>query len=200
MFRRKSADVATEEPAVEEAAAPALPKSYTPKKGEATPKRVIAGRRQVEAPPTDRKEALRRSREKDRETRAQQREGMMKGDPRYLLPRDRGPAKTIARDVVDSRFNVGTFFIVALFLILVGSTRAMPVSVQYGANLLFLFMILAFLVDSVFLCRKVRRLVRERLPKEDVRWGGLYGYAVMRTLSFRRIRVPRPRVKVGDPI
>jgi hypothetical protein len=200
MFRRKSADMATEEPVVEESPAPAPPKSYTPKKGEATPKRVIAGRRQVEAPPTDRKEALRRQREKDRETRSQQREGMMQGDPRYLLPRDRGAARALARDLVDSRFNVGTFFIVALFLILVGSTRAMPASVQYGANLLFLFMILAFVVDSAFLCRRLRKLVRERLPKEDVRWGGLYGYAIMRTLSFRRIRVPRPRVKVGDPI
>jgi Protein of unknown function (DUF3043) len=200
MFRRKPADVATDEPVADEPADHPLPKSYTPKKGEATPKRVIAGRRQVEAPPTDRKEALRRQRGKDRETRTQQREGMMQGDPRYLMPRDRGPAKAIARDVVDSRFNVGSFFIVALFVILVGSTRAMPVSVQVGANMLFLFMILAFVVDSVFLGRKVRKLVRERLPKEDVRWGALYGYAVMRTLSFRRLRVPRPRVKVGERI
>jgi hypothetical protein len=200
MFRRKPADLVTEEPVVDEPADTAPPRSYTPKKGEATPKRVIAGRRQVEAPPTDRKEALRRSREKDRETRAQQREGMMNGDPRYLMPRDRGPAKALARDVVDSRFNVGTFFIVALFVILVGSTRAMPAGVQAGANLLFLFMILAFVVDTVFLFRKIRKLVQERLPKETVRWRGLYGYAIMRTLSFRRIRVPKPRVKVGDKI
>jgi hypothetical protein len=200
MFRRKSADVATEEPVVEEPVAPQLSKSYTPKKGEATPKRVVAGRRLVGAPPADRKEALRRSRDKDRETRAEQREGMMNGDPRYLLRRDRGADRALARDVVDSRFNVGTLFLVGLFLILIGSTRAMPGYVQYGANLLFLFMILAFVVDGFFLCRRIRRLVRERLPKQDVRWPALYGYAVMRTLSFRRIRVPRPRVKVGDPI
>jgi uncharacterized MAPEG superfamily protein len=200
MFRRKPADLATEEPVVDEPALSTLSKSYTPKKGEATPKRVVAGRRQVEAPPTDRKEALRRSREKDRETRAQQREGMMSGDPRYLMARDRGPAKALARDIVDSRFNVGTFFIVALFVILVGSTRAMPASVQAGANLLFLFMVLAFVVDTLFLFRKIRKLVGERLPKETVRWGALYRYAIMRTLSFRRIRVPKPRVKVGDRI
>ncbi len=200
MFRRKSAEVATAEPVVEEPVEAPAPKSYTPKKGEATPKRVLAGRRVVGAPPTDRKEALRRSREKDRETRTQAREGMMKGDPRYLLPRDRGPAKALVRDIVDSRFNVGTFFVVALFVILVGSTRAMPPAVQAGANLLFLFMILAFVVDAAFLCRKIRKLVRERLPKENVRWGGLYGYGAMRTLAFRRIRVPRPRVNVGDKI
>ena len=200
MFRRKPADVAVEEPVVDEPAEQSTPKGYTPKKGEATPKRVIAGRRVVETAPTDRKEALRRAREKDRETRTQQREGMMKGDPRYLMKRDQGADRALARDVVDSRFNVGSLFLVALLVILIGSTRSMPVSVQYGANLLFLFMILAFVVDSFFLCRRVRKLVRERLPKQDVRWGGLDGYAVMRTLSFRRIRVPRPRVKIGDRI
>lgn len=200
MFRRKSADVATEEPVVEEPVVAVQPKSYTPKKGEATPKRVVTGRRQVGAPPADRKEALRRARDKDRETRTEQREGMMKGDPRYLMKRDQGADRALARDVVDSRFNVGSLFLVALLVILIGSTRSMPVSVQYGANLLFLFMILAFVVDSFFLCRRIRKLVRERLPKQDVRWGGLYGYAVMRTLSFRRIRVPRPRVKIGDRI
>jgi Protein of unknown function (DUF3043) len=198
MFRRKPADLAVEEP-VDEPAEQSAPKGYTPKKGEATPKRVIAGRRVVETAPTDRKEAMRRAREKDRETRAQQREGMMKGDPRYLMPRDRGPVRALARDVVDSRFNVGTWFIVALFVILVGSTRAMPPAVQAGANLLFLFMVLAFVVDAVFLCRRIRKLARERLPKEDVR-GGVYGYAIMRTLSFRRLRVPKPRVRVGDKI
>jgi hypothetical protein len=177
-----------------------LPKSYTPKKGEATPKRVIPGRRVVESAPADRKEALRRAREKDRETRQQQREGMMAGDPRYLMPRDRGPVRALVRDVVDSRFNVGTWFILAMFVILVGSTRAMPPAVQAGANLLFLFMVLAFVVDAVFLCHKIRKLVKQRLPKEDVRWGGVYGYAIMRTLSFRRLRVPKPRVKVGDRI
>jgi hypothetical protein len=199
MFRRKPADVAVEEPVVEEPVAPAR-RSYTAKKGEATPKRVIAGRRPADAPPMDRREALKRSRQKDRETRTQQREGMMAGDPRYLMTRDKGPERALVRDIVDSRFSVGTYFIVALFLIVFGSSPAMPRAIQAGSNLLLLFMLLAFVVDSVFLCRRVRKLVRERLPKENVRWGALYRYAIMRTLSFRRLRVPKPRVKPGDAI
>jgi hypothetical protein len=199
MFRRKPADVAVEEP-VDEPDAPAMPKSYTAKKGEATPKRVIAGRRPVEAPPLDRREALRRSRQKDRETRTQQRDGMMAGDPRYLMARDKGADRALVRDIVDSRFSVGTYFIVALFLIVFGSSPAMPRAVQAGSNLLLLFMLLAFVVDSVLLCRRVRKLVHERLPKENPRWGALYRYAIMRTLSFRRLRVPKPRVKPGDTI
>ncbi len=200
MFRRKPADVAVEEPVDEEPAEPVTPRSYTPKKGEATPKRVIAGRRPVGAPPTDRREALRRSREKDRETRAQQREGMMAGDQRYLMKRDKGADRALVRDIVDSRFSVGTYFIVALFLIVFGSSSVMPRSVQAGANFLLLFMVLAFAVDSVLLCRRVRKIVTERLPKENVQWRGLYWYAIMRTLSFRRLRMPKPRVKPGDTI
>jgi hypothetical protein len=199
MFRRKPADVAVEEP-VDEPVAPAAPKAYTPKKGEATPKRVIAGRRPVEAPPMDRREALKRSRQKDRETRTQQREGMMAGDPRYLMARDKGADRALVRDIVDSRFNIGTYLIVALFLIVFGSSPAMPRAIQAGSNLLLLFMVLAFVVDSILLCRRVRKLVRERLPKENARWGALYRYAIMRTLSFRRLRIPKPRVKPGDAI
>jgi Protein of unknown function (DUF3043) len=200
MFRRKSADVAVEEPVDEEPVESATPRSYTPKKGEATPKRVIAGRRPVGAPPTDRREALRRSRQKDRETRTQQREGMMAGDPRYLMARDRGAPRALVRDIVDSRFSVGTYFIVALFLIVFGSSPSMPRAIQAGANLLLAFMVLAFAVDCVLLCRRVRKMVTERLPKESPRWRGLYWYAIMRTLSFRRLRVPKPRVKPGDTI
>jgi len=204
MFRRRSTDVVTDqvadEPVADEPVESGPPKSYTPKKGEATPKRVIAGRRPVETAPADRKEALKRSREKQRQDRVEQRAAMMAGDERYLLPRDRGPEKAIARDIVDSRYNIGTVFIFALLAILIGSTKTMPTQVQFGANLLFVFMIVALLVDSVIVCRKVRRLVRERLPKASVRWGSLYFYTIMRSISFRRLRVPKPRVMVGQQI
>jgi Protein of unknown function (DUF3043) len=116
------------------------------------------------------------------------------------MARDKGSDRALVRDIVDSRFSVGTYFIVALFLIVFGSSPSMPRSIQAGANLLLLFIVLAFAVDCVLLCRRVRKMVAERLPKEDHRWRGLYWYAIMRTLSFRRLRIPKPRVKPGDTI
>jgi len=53
-------------------------------------------------------------------------------------------------------------------------------------------------VDSVLISRKVKRLVRERYPKSEVR--GLSLYAIMRGITFRGMRVPKPRVKIGEQI
>jgi hypothetical protein len=200
IFRRKPADVATE-PVVDDVPAGSVrPKSYTAKKGDVTPKRVVAGRRVAAAAPANRKEALQRSREKQRQDRAEQRAGMMAGDERYLLARDRGPIRAIARDVIDSRHNVGTIFIFALVAILVGSFQGMPSQLQAAANLLFVLMIVVLLLDTALVFRRIRRLARERVPNATERWASLYFYTVMRAISFRPMRVPKPRVKVGDQI
>jgi hypothetical protein len=200
MFRRKPVEEVAEPVIDDEPDEPAQRKSYTAKKGEATPKRVIAGRRPVATTPATRKEAMKRASEKRRQDRVEQRAGMMAGDERFLPARDRGPIRAIARDVIDSRLNVGTIFIFALVAILVGSIQSMPTRVQAGANLLFLFMILALVVDSAFVFRRIRRLAKERHPNATERWGSLFFYTVMRSISFRFMRVPKPRVKVGQRI
>jgi Protein of unknown function (DUF3043) len=201
LFRRKSADLVQD--TVTEAVSDesdTRSKGYTPGKGKATPKRPAA-RGPREALPTDRKEAAKRTREREREARAEQRAGMMAGDDRYLLPRDKGPERALARDVVDARHNAGTWFFTLAFLVLIISTfRALPPQVILWANTLWL--VVGFLVnaDSVLISRKVGKLVRERYPKTQQRMGGLYMYAIMRSLSYRRMRIPRPRVKIGDKV
>ena len=175
------------------------PRAYTPKKGEATPKRVAHGRR-VGAPPVDRKEALARQRVRPREQRAESRAGMMAGDERYLLPKDKGPVRRLARDLVDSRRNVATLFFVTLFVVFVLSNKAFKPVVNIAANGLFLFMFLATLGDVVLLLRKIQRLGAERFPKETEGYRGLFFYVLMRSVSMRRLRIPKPQVKVGDKI
>jgi hypothetical protein len=59
---------------------------------------------------------------------------------------------------------------------------------------------LAVIVDSFILTRKVRKLVTERFPKSKTRPRSLYWYAIMRSLNFRKLRMPAPQVKIGDPI
>jgi hypothetical protein len=201
LFRRKPSNL-VEETVTEAAPADAEhhPKGYTPAKGKATPKRPPA-QAQRQAPPSDRKEAAKRLREKDREARAEQRAGMMAGDERYLLPRDKGPERALARDVVDSRRTAGTWFFSAAFIVLViSSIKALPPAVILGSNFAWLFLGVLVILDSVLIARKINKLVHERYPKTQQRMPGLYVYAIMRALSYRRFRIPKPRVDIGDKI
>jgi len=182
---------------VEETAASKTRGQTTSKReqGVATPKRLSTGRRPGGAPrPTmSRREAS----AQNREERLKQREAMMRGDERALLPRDKGPERALVRDIVDTRRNASSYFFFGLLLVLVMSTINIP-TVRFGANVVFIFMILTVVIDGFLLSRLIKRTVKARLPKADPRWGSLYFYAIMRATSFRRMRVPRPRLNVGD--
>lgn len=204
LFRRKPADV-VEEPAVSEEAAvePArpLPRGYTPPKGRETPKRGPAQIRRInEPPPASRREAYRQSRERQRAHRAEAMEGMRRGDPRFLPARDQGEERALVRDIVDARWTVGTWFLGGALLVLVGSSRAMPVEVQLASNALWVTLALAVVVDSVLITRKIKRLVRARYPATQQRMRSLYVYGIMRAMTFRRMRIPKPRVKIGQAV
>ncbi|MGE5827693.1 MAG: DUF3043 domain-containing protein [Micromonosporaceae bacterium] len=173
-------------------------RAYTPGKGKATPKRKEANRRTAEKPPANRREALRRMRQKDRESRAERRAGMMAGDEKYMLPRDRGPERGLIRDIVDSRRNVATYFLAAALVVIVGSSAAMPPAVRFAANVFWVIIAVGVVVDSFLLARIIKRVLRERFPKSTARMGGNYMYGIMRTLSFRRLRIPAPRLRVGQ--
>jgi Protein of unknown function (DUF3043) len=203
LFRRSKTDDAvttTGSEPVEEVTS--RPKGYTPSKkelGVATPKRQNTGRR-VDPAPANRKEALKQTRERQRQERAEASAGMRAGDERYLLPRDRGPERRLVRDIVDSRRTVGTWFFGGALIVLLGSSTRMPPVVQLGANLLWAILALGVIIDSWLISRKIRRLVRERFPKTTVRVGSLYMYGIMRGLTFRRMRVPKPQVPIGNKI
>jgi len=203
LFRRKATDAVDEAGTTvttDEVEPVFHSKSYTPSKkelGKATPKRSPAGRRTVDAPPTNRREAVRRMRQKQRESRAEARAGMMAGKEEFLFPRDKGPERALVRDIVDSRRNIGTYFLGGALVVLIASSGAMPRVVQLGANLFWVVLALAVIADSVLLCFKIKKLIRERFPKSTARRGAHYAYAIMRSLSFRRMRMPAPRVKIG---
>jgi hypothetical protein len=205
LFRRKSADLiadATDSVTTESQPA-SRPKSYTPSKkelGVATPKRTSAGRRIAEPAPENRRAAYKQMRARQKVERGEASAGMRAGDPRYLLARDRGPERELVRNIVDSRRTVGTWFFGGAVIVLIGSSTRMPVQVQLFANLLWAALAIAVIVDSFLIARRVRKLVTERFPKTTLRMGSLYLYAIMRGLSFRRMRVPKPAVPLGTKI
>jgi hypothetical protein len=205
LFRRKTAatddTVTTPEPAPEDAAP--RPKGYTLSKkelGQTTPKRASNARRVGTPAPENRREAYKALRERQRAERAEAAAGMRAGDERYLLARDRGPERALVRDIVDSRRTVGTYFFVGAFIVIIGSGGWMPPQVQLASTLLWMLLAAAVIVDSMLISRRIKRLVRERYPDTKQRMGSLYLYGIMRGLTFRRMRIPKPRVELGDKI
>ncbi|WP_328772195.1 DUF3043 domain-containing protein [Streptomyces sp. NBC_00286] len=166
-------------------------------KGRPTPKRSEAQsqRRSVAHTPTNRKEAAKRQREDRRAALAKQREALASGDERYLPARDKGPVRKYARDFVDSRFCVAEFFLPMAVVILVLSMVQIP-QLQNIALLLWLFVIVMIVVDSIGIAIRLKRQLNERLPDESKR--GAVAYALMRSLQMRRLRLPKPQVKRGE--
>nr|WP_246372418.1 DUF3043 domain-containing protein [Gordonia humi] len=187
----------------------------TPGKGRPTPKRREAENKRrgpVAPPPATRAEArarrksLKQSMTKDerkqisnerREKRLEQREKMMAGDEKYLMARDKGPVRKMARDIVDSRRNFAGLFMPFAVLLIVG---IMIPSIAGIMNLLLLAFVVFMAIDSVFLGRTVNKRVRERYP--DTQDGGfkLGWYSFSRAMQLRMMRAPKPVVKPGDKV
>ena len=171
-------------------------------KGRPTPKRSEAqGRRPgpPPPPPTTRKEAYKRMREQNATRRAETRQGAARGDDAYLPARDRGPVRRLVRDVVDSRRNVGSFFLAIAAVALIGTIAPSLVVRNYASFLLFGFFLL-MIVDSVVLSRKIKRKVAERFPDGNHKTRGLVWYGISRATMIRRWRFPKPGVPLGADV
>jgi hypothetical protein len=64
--------------------------------------------------------------------------------------------------------------------------------VQTYTSLLLMVFFLFFLVDSVFLSRRIKKAIAEQLPKESPK--GAVWYGVSRSTMIRRWRFPKPEV------
>ena len=170
-------------------------------KGRPTPRRNEAqGRRPgpPPPPPTTRKEAYKRMRETQAANRAQSRQGAARGDDAYLPARDRGPVRKLVRDVVDSRRNVGSFFLVIAAVALVG-TVAPSLLVRNYASFLLMGFFLLMIVDSVILSRRIKGKVAERFPGTQ-KTRGLVWYGISRSTMIRRWRFPKPDAALGADV
>jgi hypothetical protein len=201
----------------QESAQTDVKESGTAPKGRPTPKRSQASRKRgpVAPAPMTSAEARRRRKElrqklsrEERKTEkverraamAERREKMMAGEDAYLLPRDKGPVRRFARDVVDSRRNVlGLFMPAALGLIFV--MLAVPsVQVQRLLSPAMLVLVLVMVIDGLIVGRKVNRLVNQKFPENTESGWKLGFYAASRASQLRRMRAPRPQVNRGEKV
>jgi hypothetical protein len=127
--------------------------------------------------------------------RARKYEAMKQGESWALNPRDRGPARALARDYIDSKRRISEYYMYILVVLLAAVFLRNKTEQQYISPLV-LVLVVVILVDAQIIRRSLRKLIGERLPGESTR--GLTVYAVMRALQIRRFRMPAPRVRPGD--
>jgi Protein of unknown function (DUF3043) len=205
VFRRRSAGAtdgtAQDSPGTERPDDPADTKTRPAAeaaKGRPTPKRSVAeakrrqpitGTRPAATPRTPEEKA------KARTQRATRYDAMKRGEAWALNPRDRGPARALTRDYIDSKRRVSEYYmyilVVLLATVFLRSTAASAI-----VSPLVLVLVVIIVVDAMLIRRSLTRLMAERLPGESTR--GLTIYAVMRALQIRRFRMPAPRVQPGQ--
>jgi hypothetical protein len=205
VFRRRSAGAtdgtAQDSPGTQSPAGPADTKTRPAAeagKGRPTPKRSVAEANRRQPITGTRPAAAARTPEekaKARTQRATRYEAMKRGETWALNPRDRGPARALARDYIDSKRRVSEFYMYIL-VVLLATVFLRNTAASAIVSPLVLLLIAIIVVDALLIRRSLQRLVAERLPGESTR--GLTMYSVMRALQIRRFRVPAPRVQPGQ--
>ena len=167
-------------------------------KGRPTPtrKEAEAARKQRVKPSLTRKEARKRQREAARAERDASYKAMQTGDESAFPERDRGPVRRYVRDFVDSRRLVTEFFLPVMIGILALSLLPIPALVQ-TITLVWLAAIALVFAELGWLGYKLKRGIRERFG-DDTGKGNIF-YGIVRATQLRRLRLPKPAIKAGQP-
>ena len=130
------------------------------------------------------------------EARERAREGLARGEERYLPQRDRGPQRRYVNDYVDARTSFGEFMIPVMFLVII-ATFLPSVDAQFSAIISLWGFFLIAIIDSILLGYLVKRRLRKKFGEDKVE-KGVGWYAGMRALQLRVLRLPKPQVKRGE--
>jgi hypothetical protein len=173
--------------------------SMTPKKAGPTPKRseAEASRRAPYRAPADRKSAAKEGKVRDRSERARRNEALARGEEWALPPKDRGPVRTLARNVVDSRRGLAEYYLIAVLPIFVLLFLRVG-KLQLIADGLVVLILVVVIGEGYLVGRKVERMANERYPGKSTK--GIKIYTAMRGTQMRRLRVPKPTVSRGDSV
>ncbi|MDX6371975.1 MAG: hypothetical protein QOD98_963 [Nocardioidaceae bacterium] len=189
MFRRTREEVAT----------PPVDESRPSGKGRPTPSRKeaeAAAKARAKPPRTKRGQAAAQRSTKG-ESSQRVRQGMRNGEEKYLLARDKGPVRRFIRDFVDSRFSFIELIIPLLVVTMIfgysgnSTLRSIGNSVLFGS-------ILLVMLDMAMLRFRLRRQLGARFPDESVK--GTTYYAVTRAMQMKFMRLPKPKVKIGQEL
>ncbi len=183
----------------QEAATPPLEDTKSSGKGRPTPRRkeAEAAAKARAKPPRSRREMAAAQRQVKGESSARVRQGMRAGEEKYLLPRDKGPVRRFIRDFVDARFSFIELIIPLLVVTMVLGYSGNDSLESFSSALLFGSVMLVVL-DMLLLRFRLRRQLAVRFPDEPTK--GTTYYAVTRAMQMKFMRLPKPKVKIGQEL
>ncbi|MFF1880355.1 DUF3043 domain-containing protein [Pseudarthrobacter sp. NPDC058196] len=197
MFGRRKEAPSAQETVDQQAAEAAARQDSVVGKGAPTPTRKAQeAARKRPLVPEDRKASKAAERQAVQDQRLKMRRALDTGDEKFLPLRDKGPQKRFARDYVDARFNLGEYLMFgALLFVLV--SLVVPASSDMMIYVLgaFWVMFLAVFVDVFILSRKLRKSLAQKFGEVE---RGTVWYGSMRSLQFRKLRLPKPQVGRGQ--
>lgn len=169
------------------------------KKARPTPRRrerEAANRRPLV--PEDRKQARREMQDRARAEREAVREGIARGDDRYLRPQERGPQKRFMRDFIDARFTLGELMlpvvVVLLFTTFLNDPMIASVAMLVAWTLIACSVLEGLILAAIIKRRIVAVVGRDRLER------GISLATILRSMQLRMLRMPKSRVARGEKI
>lgn len=197
MFGRKKEAPTAQELIDQQAAETAARQAAVLGKGAPTPKRKAQeAARKRPLVPEDRKASKAAERQAVQDQRAKMRQALDTGDEKFLPLRDKGPQKRYARAYVDARFSLGEYLMFGA-LVFVIISLIVPASSEQMVYVLggFWVMFLAVFVDVFILSRQLRKKLTAKFGEVE---RGTVWYGSMRSMQFRKLRLPKPLVKRGQ--
>ena len=137
------------------------------------------------------KEAMVAARAKQREDRLKVRQAMLSGEEKYLLGRDRGPQRRLAREVIDGRYTLieGLMPLMVLFLLITSATND---SVKNIITLVMIVALVTVTIEVSLLQRLIKSKVKDKLGAETKIQKGTWFYTFTRGMQPRPLRIPKP--------
>ena len=137
--------------------------------------------------------------EANRQARERYNQAMRTGEERYLPARDKGPVKRYIRNYIDSQRTISEYFIwviVGMLLLTLLIQQAFPLLAGYVAMAMYLFFF-AVIFEVFLRSRRLKKHLIEKFGRDNLPRGAV-GYGLMRSVQFRRSRMPKPQVERGQ--
>lgn len=110
---------------------------------------------------------------------------------------ERGPERTLLRNLIDSGWHMGEFSLPLLLLLIAATfaTASWP-NLTWVITIAMWVVLLLVALDIWLTWRRGKKLLRDRLGTTDFRT--LFTYTMNRVIQIRRFRNPPPAIKRGD--